>query len=139
MHIPSPGAVCPAMVTSPFFMSRFDVKAIVPDTVNTIILAPVWLSAFLKVPCCVPSAMVVTNNTFPPRPPVASLPKPSAPGKATAVSDTGLGVGSGGVGTSGVGGFGGSSAGDFFLQDENANVDIANPKISRFTFFIFKN
>ena len=83
--MPSPGAVCPSMVTSPFFMIRLLFRAIVPDTSNTMIRFPeVFCSASRRDP--VPESLrLVTWSTFPPLPPVVVyLANPSAPGKAGA-------------------------------------------------------
>ena len=42
MQIPSPGAVWPAIVMFPFFISSVLFNAIVPDTSNTIIRLPLF-------------------------------------------------------------------------------------------------
>ncbi len=78
MVIPAPGAVCPAMVTSPFLITTSPRMA--PLTANTMIRGPGRSSAACRLPA--PSgASVVTRTTLPPRPPVALAPKPCAPGK----------------------------------------------------------
>src|SRR5690606_29395811 len=100
--MPSPGAVCPAMVRSPLLMVSLEFNVIVPDTSNTMILAPAAAIAARKLP--VPESFrLVTLMTLPPRPPVASLPKPSAPGKARAVSLIGTGPPAVGSSTFGAG------------------------------------
>ena len=85
-HIPSPGAVCPAMVTSPFLTLSSDFSDMMPATSNTIVLAPLWFMASLREPVPL-SFRLVTCMTLPPRPPVVYIPPPSAPGKARAPRD----------------------------------------------------
>jgi hypothetical protein len=77
--MPSPGAVCPAIVTLPFLIDKLLFNVIVPDTSKTIIRAPVALIASRKLPAPA-SLRFVTFITLPPLPPVALRPKPSAPG-----------------------------------------------------------
>src|SRR5688500_19757700 len=63
----------------------------IPDTLNTIILAPPCSHAHLKLPS--PSSFrLVTTITLPPLPPKLNLPPPSAPGNA-GTSDCGRSVG----------------------------------------------
>ena len=77
--IPSPGAVCPAMVILP--LEIFRSASIVPATRNTTVLFPEAAIAAAKLP--VPEGLrLVTSITLPPRQPVAYFPYPSAPGKA---------------------------------------------------------
>ncbi|MNL14813.1 hypothetical protein D3C87_1357710 [compost metagenome] len=73
MQIPSPGAVCPAMVTSPFLICKRLLNFMFPDTSKTIILAPVASIAALKLPTPA-SLRLVTLITLPPRPPEAAFP-----------------------------------------------------------------
>ncbi len=84
-HIPSPGAVCPAIVMESFVIFNGETSAMVPETRNTTVLAPLWLTAHRKVPAMFVedvSRSVVTSSTFPPRPPCVYIPPPSAPGNA---------------------------------------------------------
>ncbi|MGN0188222.1 MAG: hypothetical protein ACI395_01775 [Candidatus Cryptobacteroides sp.] len=60
MQIPSPGAVWPAMVRSPFLISRGELRVIVPATSKTIVLAPFWETAHLREPSVLRSSSVVT-------------------------------------------------------------------------------
>lgn len=77
--IPSPGAVCPAMVILPFEMVTS--ASIVPETLNTTVLGPFALTASAKLPG--PEALrFVTSMTLPPRPPTVYFPYPSAVGNA---------------------------------------------------------
>jgi len=80
MQIPSPGADCPAMVTFPS-ICRGDSRWMVPATAKTMILLDFCWAASLKLPGPA-SLRLDTINVFPPRPPTACLPKPSAPGNA---------------------------------------------------------
>ena len=123
IQIPSPGAVCPAIVKLPFFIIKEEVRTIRPDTRNTIVLAPFARIAALKLPGPL-SFKLVTSITFPPRPPVTSLPKPSAPGKAYAVSVTGSGPVDG-------------TAGElvtFFLQAANNQTITIKKTLAKFLF-----
>src|SRR5699024_1175606 len=86
--MPSPGAVWPATVTSPLLICKFDSSAIVPETLKSIIRGPNVSIAARKLPSP-ESFKLVTYITFPPRPPVASCPKPSALVKAFASSSIG--------------------------------------------------
>ncbi|MNE71514.1 hypothetical protein D3C80_1673940 [compost metagenome] len=71
-----------------FLITSLLFKAIVPEISNTTILGPVASIAALKLP--VPASLrLVTLITLPPLPPVVFLPKPSAPGKASADSEIG--------------------------------------------------
>jgi hypothetical protein len=82
MVIPSPGAVCPAMVRLSLLMVNRLVNVIVPDTSKTTVLAPDWVTAQRRLPWLLLSASVFTTKTLPPRPPQVYLPAPSAVGKA---------------------------------------------------------
>ena len=88
MLMPSPGAVCPASVQLARFTRRLLLRRISPFTANTMVSGSpgYWLKAHRSVPSSSVSANDVTVTTFPPRPPVAYLPKPSAVGKATGVT-----------------------------------------------------
>jgi len=78
MHIP-PGEVWPAMVTYDSDIIKGDSKFIIPETSNTIYLAPAVSTAALKLPA--PSSFrLVTLRTAPPLPPTLYAPDPSAPG-----------------------------------------------------------
>ena len=59
-QIPSPGAVCPAMVTFPFCIVRFCCRSMIPLTANTIVRVSDWLSAQRRVPTAPLSASDVT-------------------------------------------------------------------------------
>ena len=84
IQTPSPGAVCPASVKFLALQRISDFNSILPETAKTTVVASFCehcCNAHLKEPS--PSSLVlVTITTFPPRPPVAFLPKPSAVGKA---------------------------------------------------------
>jgi hypothetical protein len=89
MHIPSPGAVCPAIVVFALFSDNGEVKRIVPDTLNTTVrcVAVAVDTAYLKLPGCVSSFKLVTSKTVVglvgvPLPPVVNRPAPSAVGNA---------------------------------------------------------
>src|ERR1043165_2051603 len=91
--MPSPGAVWPARVMfgcsmeifPPAFLPSFlpvraALKSMMPDTSNTTMRLD-WLTASASEPG--PSRLrFVTWTTVPPRPPVAHMPAPSAPGNA---------------------------------------------------------
>ena len=82
MQIPSPGAVCPAMVRLGFHILIAVCNSIIPLTLNTTVLGPLKFSqAYLKLPDP-ESFKLVTSYIIPPLPPVAYAPAPSAPGKA---------------------------------------------------------
>ena len=81
IQIPSPGAVCPAMVRLSFVTMISEAKLILPLTSNTMVLAPDALQASRKLPGPL-SFKLVTLYTSPPLPPDVYLPKPSAPGNA---------------------------------------------------------
>ncbi len=81
IKIPSPGAVCPAMVKLPLSTYMFELRLIVPPTSKTIVLVPEASKAALKLP--LPELLrFVTLITCPPLPPLAYFPKPSAEGNA---------------------------------------------------------
>jgi hypothetical protein len=93
--MPAPGAVWPAIVTSPYWIVKMllpsvssngslafgSPRSITPLTSNTMIRAPWVASASFRLPAP-DSASVVTFMTLPPRPPLAAAPNPCAPGKA---------------------------------------------------------
>ncbi len=81
MVIPSPGAVCPAMVRFPSVIFKGDSRKMVPEVLKIICLGPFCFKANLKVPSEPSSVILVTVKTYPPLPPVVNFPKPSAPGK----------------------------------------------------------
>jgi len=84
MQIPSPGAECPAIVALPLIEIDFS-RWIVPETAKTIILGTFDSAASLNLPGPF-SLRLVTMKTFPPLQPLVYFPKPSAPGKAIALS-----------------------------------------------------
>ncbi len=62
MVMPAPGAVWPAMVTSPCGM--WTSPLIVPETRKTMMRGPGWLSAHCRLPTTAPEAeSVVTRST----------------------------------------------------------------------------
>ena len=73
MHIPSPGAVCPAIVIYGFLIFNALFKSIVPDTLKTTVLGPFASIAALKLPSP-ESLRFVTSYTLPPRPPIVYFP-----------------------------------------------------------------
>ena len=75
--MPSPGAVCPAMVMSPLLMVRpvSSSSSITPDTSNTTIRGPLAIQAARKEPGPL-LFRLVTLMMRPPRPPVAPFPYP---------------------------------------------------------------
>ena len=78
---PSPGAVCPAIVTYGARTIMGDSNLIIPETLKTMIRAPPVSQASRKEPGP-RSFKLVTVITLPPRPPKLYIPPPSAPGKA---------------------------------------------------------
>ena len=80
MQMPSPGAVCPAIVVFSG-IDNLEARCMVPDVLNMIVRGPVCDRAHLREPSPL-SLRFVTKYTCPPLPPVVYLPKPSAPGKA---------------------------------------------------------
>ena len=81
IHTPSPGAVCPAIVTYGARTIMGDSNLIIPETLKTMIRAPPVSQASRKEPGP-RSFKLVTVITLPPRPPKLYMPPPSAPGKA---------------------------------------------------------
>ena len=84
MQIPSPGAVCPAMVIYGLEIVNRLSRVIVPETLNTTIRGPSVSQASRKLPGP-ESFRFVTRITFPPLPPRVIAPYPSAPGNAGTV------------------------------------------------------
>ena len=60
MHIPSPGAVCPAIVKFPSLILRSDFKYIVPETLKITIRGPFCSIAYRKVPGVLESSKELT-------------------------------------------------------------------------------
>ena len=83
MQIPSPGAVCPAMVRFPLAILSSLLRSILPAISKTTVLAPLASTAARREPSP-ESLRFVTCMTLPPRPPVTYIPPPSAPGNALA-------------------------------------------------------
>lgn len=88
MVIPSPGAVCPAIVMPVERLMRSTSLSIIqPDTLNTTVMGSLGycFTAQRKEPVIgfsASSSSVVTVTTIPPLPPEANFPKPSAEGNA---------------------------------------------------------
>ena len=81
--MPSPGAVCPARVQSARLIFNSSESTISPLTSKTMVIGSPWYCENAQ--RSEPSPLLlrfVTFTTFPPRPPVVYLPKPSAVGKA---------------------------------------------------------
>src|ERR1051326_6700572 len=84
--MPSPGAVWPAMVIEDLFSTNLLFNWMVPEIPNRIVRGPVAERRPSRKEPGPASFRFVTWNTYPPRPPAAKRPKPSAPGKASGFS-----------------------------------------------------
>ena len=80
MAMPSPGAVCPAMVMQGLEMVSLLCRSMVPETLKTTMRGPSASTAARRLPGP-ESSRFVTAITLPPRPPFVREPWPSAPGK----------------------------------------------------------
>src|ERR1041384_276539 len=80
--MPSPGAVWPATVKSDLFSNNLLLSWMVPEVVKTIVRGPLAERMPSRNEPGPESLRLVTSYTSPPRPPLASRPNPSAPGKA---------------------------------------------------------
>ena len=80
-HMPSPGAVCAAIVQYGSVMFRGFFKSMSPDTANTMMRGSGARQAERKLPGPL-SSRLVTTYTLPPLPPMVVEPNPSASGNA---------------------------------------------------------